>query len=143
MPWPKGIPRSEETRARIRTALLERSAKRAIVTPLCACCGKPRTRRKGGGWKGAHGMCQTCANLWYEQGCPEGGPQRAGAERIRRLRETCQRQRTERVRDYAWLVSFGETREQAARRVGVSLRTARAYERDIERGEQEEYADAA
>jgi hypothetical protein len=92
----------------------------------CTCCGHPRTRRPGGGWYGAHNWCNTCTNRWYAAGKPPGGvPPRIGEpERIARIAATCRQQQQDRLTDYAWLLSFGESREQAARRTGVSARTA-------------------
>ena len=112
---------------------------------VCACCGKPRTRRASGkGWRGAHGWCHTCTERWYAAGKPATGvPPRVGErERIHRIRATYRRAQAGRIQDYAWLVSFGETRDQAAARVGVTVRRARrVYERLL--AEAEDRRDAA
>lgn len=117
---------------------------RPVPAPICRCCGKPRTRRKNGCWRGAHGWCGTCSNLWYAQGKPEGGPRRSGPERIRRIRATSRAAQLGRLTDYAWLRSFGESREQAAARVGVSQRWARrVYDRMLADQEAREASSAA
>ena len=57
-----------------------------MTPPSCTCCGKPRRKRRRGGWIGAHNWCGTCTNLWYTQGKPDGGPVRVGEEeRARRI----------------------------------------------------------
>lgn len=98
-----------------------------LAAPLCSCCGKPRRRRKTGGWHGAHGWCHTCTERWYAAGKPASGvpPRTPQRERILRIRVTTRTAQRDRLTDYAWLISFGETREQAAARTGVSVRTAR------------------
>ena len=97
----------------------------------CRCCGKPRTRRPAGGWRGAHGWCHTCTERWRLAGKPATGvPARTGqAERIRRSLAARHAAREARIEDYTWLRRTGAPVEAAARRVGVTARTARGYER--------------
>lgn len=131
-----------------------------MTAPSCSCCGRPRTRRADNrGWTGYHGYCPACAERWRVAGRPAEGPPAAssGTERAARISAGLRRwhatheqsqaargalvpgagggvlaqRKANRVQDYAWLTSFGESREQAAARVGVSVWTARDYEREL------------
>jgi hypothetical protein len=111
---------------------------------VCTCCGEPRKRRSHGrGWQGDHGRCGTCTSRWHAQGRPEGGPvYLSGEQKRERISAGMRRHHTAspasghqkaagRLQDYAWLVSFGEPRKAAAARVGVSVKTARTYDRAL------------
>lgn len=120
-----------------------------VIPPVCSHCGKPRTRRTDNrGWTGYRGWCSACAERWRAAGKPAEGPARTSSEeRARRIsaglrrwhashqqsdaaRLASARGKVDRLQDYAWLVGFGETREAAARRAGVSMWTARwVYDR--------------
>lgn len=134
---------------------------------MCRCCGRPRTRRGDGrGWNGAHGWCSACTERWRVAGKPPEGPPAppSATERaarisagLRRWHATHSQSQAARAAlaatnpwrwegmftDYAWLRSFGELIEDAARRAGVSVRTARwVYEPMLARHPEED-TDAA
>lgn len=109
------------------------------------------------GWTGYHGYCSACAERWRLAGKPAEGPPAAssGSDRGARISASLRAyhaahrpsqavldhlaarraagvatnaaRKANRVQDYAWLTSFGESRELAAARVGISVWTARDY----------------
>lgn len=125
MAWPKGVPRSGETKARQRATC----AKRPV--PLCTCCGRPRARRKDGGWTGAHGWCGGCYRRWCLDGRPASGPPapmaaiwRNAIVNQRRVLEAAWRRG-----EFARLRSAGYSTAQAARVLGVTYGCGWKYER--------------
>jgi hypothetical protein len=90
----------------------ERAARtRTVELPSCTECGGERKPRQG-----AHGWCSACYNRWLDAGRPEDGPPPVGA------RATGQRE------DYLWLRSLGEIPAVAAKRTGVTEKTAQQWE---------------
>ena len=71
----------------------------------------------------AKGLCGTCYKRWDRWGRPAEvpPPHTRGPGRSR----------ADRREDYAELLSWGETRQQAARRLGISERTAWRYEAEL------------
>lgn len=67
----------------------------------------------------AHGWCKPCYQRWLCHGRPEDGPPPPGTRG-----NSCEG----RVEDYTELKSWGLTRQQAAARLGVTLRTIVRYE---------------
>lgn len=99
---------------------------------VCAYCGKPRKRRRDGGWQGARGWCLHCYKRWCAAGKPGSGvpPVMTHAERVARSTATIRRARDERLETYAMARSWGESREWAADYAGVSEeRARRVYDR--------------
>ncbi|TDD97572.1 hypothetical protein [Actinomadura rubrisoli] len=80
---------------------------------LCACgCGRPKDPER-------RGWSRACYFRWYRAGACEGEPPpppRRGPEWSAALRE-----------DLLWLVQGGESVEQAADRIGVTVETAERY----------------
>ena len=97
--------------------------------PPTASCGSEKAARISAGLRAHHAACgQSQAAL----------DALAAANSRRGMRHwhatspaSGTRRKADRLRDYAWLVGFGETRENAARRVGVSLFMALKYEQLI------------
>lgn len=82
------------------------------VRITCASCGHDRARR-------ARGLCNTCWNHHQAAGTLGQFPPTPRGET---------RPRLHRVTDYAELRAYGELLDVAARRLGVSARTAWRYE---------------
>ena len=95
----------------------------------CTHCGRPRRRRPGGGWRGAHGWCSICYERWAAAGKPSSGVPSLVPERVRvaRITATAQAARAERIGEYVRLRRLGFTIGQAASDVGVSVRWARRH----------------
>jgi hypothetical protein len=101
-------------------------------TGWCTYCDQWRTQY------GHLNLCSACYGRWLNAGRPDTGPPAAKPARpftpeeqqrsvaIRRANHQ------NRIDDYAFLLSAGETREGAAARVGVCARTAERYERILE-----------
>lgn len=88
---------------------------RSIDRPPCTGCGGSRKKRQG-----ARGWCQACYCRWIKAGRPAGGP----PPREKRRRSVW----TERRADYRWLRDGGEPIDAAAKRVGITEKTARRWE---------------
>lgn len=99
-------------------------ANRAII---CPCCRKLKQR------KGNYPWCTACYQRWIRAGRPPGGPARPLTRETcaERARAAYQEQARGRREDYQELRSWGETREVAAARVGVTERTVQRYERAL------------
>lgn len=87
------------------------------ISGRCRCCRRsraadPRSRH----W--ARGYCGGCYDRWRKRGFPAEGPPAVSA-------------RAARLEDYGDLRSFGLSPEAAARRLGVSARTAWRYEAEL------------
>ena len=81
----------------------------------CSCgCGRPVHAR---------GLAVQCYNRWRYHGCPEGVPAPVNPGNDRR--------RPDRVEDYQWLREQGCSREDAARRLNVCMRTVERYDAEI------------
>ena len=102
------------------------------MSGTCTSCGGPRTHYRspvyGFARFGCHGWCARCYGRWLNNGKPASGPPpprqgRGGGPHPGR------------VEDYAELRSWGLTREQAARRLGVTLRSALRYEAELRQRE--------
>lgn len=93
---------------------------------VCRHCGE--TRRHG-----SFEMCQTCYVRWDRAGRPDTGPPPPqGTEAARAAaREANTAARRGRIEDYQDLRSWGLTREAAAQRLGVTVRTAWDYEASL------------
>jgi hypothetical protein len=107
--------------------------KRRIVD--CQCCGK---RRKHYG----NNLCSACHSRWLDHGKPAVCPPPAKECRTftledRRLaREALTAARLSRIEDYVWLTREQRlSRDGAAARMGISIRTAERYEAAIKHGE--------
>ena len=99
----------------------------ATVTILCPRCGLFRQR------KGSFPWCCACYQRWCRAGRPDTGPpppvdRKTCAERARAAYQEKARGRRE---DYQELRSWGESREQAAGRIGVTERTVWRYDRAL------------
>lgn len=81
---------------------------------VCACCGLE-------GWHAARGWRHACYQRWVYAGQPAGGPPAKGAA-------------ADRVEDYAELRSWGLTRQAAADRLGLSIRTLQRYDQRLKAG---------
>ena len=113
-----------------------------MSAPLCACCSKPRRKRSGQpGWKGAHGNCEACDRRWRAAGCPEDGPPppMSAQDRTARSSRTLALARAARLAEYARLRDCGWGIAEAARDIGVTVKTAaRKYEPQYWRQQPEE-----
>lgn len=80
---------------------------------------------------GANNWCSTCYQRWKRAGRPDGGPPQPlpRVECAARARAAFQDVVQGRRDDYVDLLSWGETREQAAARLGVCEETTRRYDR--------------
>lgn len=67
-----------------------------------------------------HGLCRNCYVRWAAAGYPDDGPPPPARPWGRVL--------AARLEDYAWVRSWGTSIEDAAPRIGVSVRTAERYE---------------
>lgn len=85
-------------------------------------CGSCRTDS----WHVAHGWCSGCYQRWWAAGAVPGAnpppPRRPGPSGLHTAA---------RVEDYAELRGWGLTREQAAARLNVSVRTVYRYDRRL------------
>lgn len=116
----------------------------------CTCCGRARPI--------ARGWCRACYMRWLRAGKPAGGPPapRPAANityptpaPYRFTPEDCAasaRVRSEnrqyRISEYAFLISCGETPERAAQQLGISVATARDYDKALA-DQREHYQEAA
>ena len=87
----------------------------------CKCCGTLTSASRKVAYRGACGYCGRCYRRWYAHGCPESGPPPP-------LLLVAPADRAGRIEDYRDLLSWGVAREEAARRLGVSLRTLIRYD---------------
>ena len=71
----------------------------------------------------ARGLAVQCYNRWRYHGCPEGVPAPVNPGNDRR--------RPDRVEDYQWLREQGCSREDAARRLNVCMRTVERYDAEL------------
>lgn len=96
-------------------------ASERIIT--CKHCGD--TKRHG-----AYGWCHACYTRWDRAGRPEDGPpQKTSPLAVLELAWQAHSERRKgRLEDYQDLRSWGLTVERAARRLGLSERTAWRYE---------------
>ena len=92
--------------------------------PACHGCGAPRPADAWAkGWRGPY--CNPCDHRWLYHGRPEGGPPPP--------RHASPGSRAGRLEDYAELRAQGKTLLEAAKRVGVSKRTAEKYQAALRR----------
>lgn len=77
----------------------------------------------------AHDWCSSCYLRWLKAGKPEDGPPSRCPDPVAAAAEGRRRAAHGRREDYQELRSWGETREQAAARVGVCHRTTQRYDR--------------
>jgi hypothetical protein len=108
--------------------------------PKCRKVRKPR--RRWGGYEGARGWCITCYDRARIAGFPpEGVPDpMTRAECAAASNAERQRERDERMAEYAAYLRGGCSRERAARYVGVSADTGYRYERLLRSQEAESLA---
>ncbi|MFD1546936.1 hypothetical protein [Nonomuraea guangzhouensis] len=85
------------------------------------------------GLHGAFGWCSACYQRWKRAGRPEDGPPQplSRLECAAHARAAYQAVVQGRREDYVDLLSWGETREQAAARLGVCEETTRRYDRAL------------
>ncbi|MER5420379.1 hypothetical protein [Streptosporangium roseum] len=88
----------------------------------CACCGAE-------GPIHARGLISRCYHRHSLAGTLDRFPAVSEEERVQAATRAWQRRRDDRLEDYAEMRSWGETREQAAARLGVTEQTAQQYER--------------
>jgi hypothetical protein len=93
---------------------------RPIIT--CACCGKSGHHR-------AHGWRDYCYTRWFKAGKPAGGPPPVQEESTEPAFAAHMAAFAGRLADYQWLLQRERrlTAQQAADRMGVSLRTVRRW----------------
>lgn len=108
----------------------------APVRRTCLNCGADRYNRR-------KEWCDPCYDRWRYAGRPESGPPEPRDRRSPQCLEIARRniqlawaarrrKSADRVEDYSDLVyEFGESRENAAARVGVGIRTMWRYEKRI------------
>ena len=82
----------------------------------CRGCGRRRRKRQG-----ARDYCGTCYGRWAYHGYPQEGPPSP-------VLSVAPAERAGRIEDFVELRSWGVSREEAARRLGVSLRTVERYD---------------
>src|SRR4051794_5745345 len=97
----------------------------------CAAC---RRRRPHFGRR----WCSSCYQRWWRAGKPDGGPPPMRASSAKQIaaahaaaalaRAAYAARRAGRIEDYTWLRGQGASRTEAARRVGVTIRTAQRYD---------------
>lgn len=94
----------------------------------CPECGQRRAQGLGE-W------CSACARRWIRAGRPAGGPpppeDKRSPEHVERLAAGRRAAKASRVEDYADLLSFGLTREEAAARLRVTVRSTYRYDRAL------------
>lgn len=88
----------------------------------CACCGAEGSIH-------ARGLISRCYYRHSLAGTLDRFPVVLEEERVKAAMRAWQRRRDDRLEDYAEMRSWGETREQAAARLGVTEQTAKQYER--------------
>lgn len=93
-------------------------------TVKCACC----TRSAG---HKAFGWCDACYQRWRIAGRPDTGPPPPPQDPIAAAAAGRRAAKAARIEDYLELRSWGETREQAAARLGVCEETTRRYDRAL------------
>jgi len=69
------------------------------------------------------GLSERCWRRWQYHGCPEVLPPPVNPGNDRR--------RPDRIEDYQWLREQGCSRQAAARRLGVCMRTVERYDAEI------------
>lgn len=109
-------------------------------------CRKERRRRANEpGWEGAHGYCRACLERWNDAGRPASGPPAPLPLTGRNAAWTGQltAEREARVAEYASLRGRRYTNAQAAWRMGISVRTAQSYGRELKQRETAESEAAA
>lgn len=104
-------------------SMLRRPLSLTVAADLAVCrkCVHPEPEHPWQeGWR--CGYCRRCYTRWMEHGFPAGGPP---AERV----QMAGWRADGRVEDYAWLRECeGLTRQAAAARLGVTIRSALRYE---------------
>ena len=82
----------------------------------CRCgCGRPA--------RGRHGLSDACRKRWLYHDCPEQVPEPSNPGNDHR--------KADRLEDYLELRSWGVTRQEAAARIGVCLKTIERYDAEI------------
>ena len=96
------------------------SLAKAADLAVCRKCVTPEPKQPWqGGWR--CGYCRRCYTRWMEHGFPASGPP------VERVQVTGWRS-DGRVEDYTELRSWGLTRQEAAARLGVTIRSVLRYE---------------
>ena len=122
--------------------LRARLAQRWCQNPRCRRLLRKRTGQYG--WEGACGFCRGCHRRWVLAGRPEVIPDPVpAADRNAAAREQLRAARTARVAEYASLRGRRYTTAQAAWRMGISVRTAQAYGRELRQQQERQERTAA
>lgn len=99
-------------------------------TPVITCAGCQQNHRHV-----ARNLCQACYTRWIRAGrpatCPPPRHNQWTPETQAAAQATRRANRDYRISEYAFLISSGETRENAARRVGISTWTAEHYDKAL------------
>jgi hypothetical protein len=116
-----------------------------VSAPLCrnaACRCQLERRTTGTGYKGAYGYCRACLERWNREGRPVSGPPEPIPAPVRNAawREHLAAGREARIAEYGRLKARRFTTAGAAWRMGISVRTAQAYGRELQRQQRERTA---
>lgn len=90
----------------------------------CTCCTRFGPHK-------AFGWCVACYQRWDRAGRPDTGPPLRPRDPIAAAEAGRRAAKAARIEDYLELRSWGETREQAAARLGVCEETTRRYDRAL------------
>lgn len=90
----------------------------------CSCCGRFGRHK-------AFTMCVACYQRWDRAGRPDTGPPPRTQDPVSAAAAGRRAAKQARMEDYQELRSWGETREQAAARLGVCTETTRRYDRAL------------
>ena len=93
-------------------------------TVRCTCCGRFGRHK-------AHDWCIACYQRWNRAGQPDTGPPPRAQDPIAAAAAGRRAAKEAGIEDYLELLSWGETREQAAARLGVCMETTRRYDRAV------------
>jgi hypothetical protein len=93
----------------------------------CSSCGQAREHA-------ARGWCVACYLRWYRSGRPDSGPP------DRRIAIPSPEEYAYRIGEYAFLLSCGESQKRAVEQVGISIGTARKYNKALNAAQGQEAA---
>lgn len=100
------------------------------TTPVITCAGCQQNHRHV-----AKNLCQACYTRWIRAGrpatCPPPRHNQWTPETLAAAIATRRANRDYRISEYAFLISSGETRENAAQRIGISMWTAEHYDKAL------------
>jgi hypothetical protein len=104
-------------------------------------CGKARRKLPNGRTEGSRDLCWACHSRWLRAGCPEVIPDAmTHAERTALATEVAREAMRSRLEDYELLLSARVDRQEAARRVGVTVKWTYVYDAMLRRGERASHA---